>query len=205
MQSLNAIAVDTQNVKQNKTEIQAHLYAIINSLSKEIGLGGAIEHEVATELNKLENHILPYLNKKSYIHKINTLLQEKLDKTLTDFTVEDDILWWRVGGKDTGMWLRVGDTNNSGQIYLTFWSEFFSNRQYTPYRYVQKGESKDWIKGYKLSETFNYNLLRKGEELSSESVEKLVNEIVAFYQEPLEGISKTIDELIEECDSQKEI
>lgn len=47
--------------------------------------------------------------------------------------------------------------------------------------------------------------MRKGEELSSESVEKLVNEIVAFYQEPLEGISKTIDELIEECDSQKEI
>lgn len=205
LQSLNAIAVDTQNVNQNKTEIQAHLYAIINTLSKEIGLGGAIEHEVATELNKLENHILPYLNKKGYIHKINSLLQEKLDKTLTDFTVEDDILWWRVGGKDTGMWLRVGDTNNSGQIYLTFWSEFFSNRQYTPYRYAQKGESKDWIKGYKLSKTFNYNLLRKGEELSSESVEKLVNEIVAFYQEPLDGISKTIDELIEECNPQKEV
>jgi len=47
--------------------------------------------------------------------------------------------------------------------------------------------------------------LRKGEELSSESVEKLVNEIVAFYQEPLERISKTIDELIEECNPQKEV
>ena len=104
-----------------------------------------------------------------------------------------------------GMWLRVGDTNNSGQIYLTFWSEFFSNRQYAPYRYAQKGESKDWIKGYKLSETFNYNLLRKGEELSSESVEKLINEIVAFYQEPLKGIGKNIDELIEECNPQKEV
>ncbi|WP_308766726.1 hypothetical protein [Capnocytophaga sp.] len=46
--------------------------------------------------------------------------------------------------------------------------------------------------------------MRKGEELSSESVEKLVNEIVAFYQEPLDGIGKNIDELIEECTSQKE-
>lgn len=174
------------------------MYSIINVLAKEIGLGGAIEKQVALELNKLEEHILPYLNRKLYIQKIKDLVQERLGKNLSDFMEEDGILWWRVIEEETGMWLRVGDTNNSGKTYITYWSDFYNNRQYTPYRYAQRGESKDWIQDYKLIDNFDYNLLRKGEELNQESIEALVNEIIKFYEEGLIN-GKTIDEIIEEC------
>ena len=201
LRSLNTIAVEAQKQQNNvesKKQVQTHLYNIINVLAKEIGLGGAIEKQVALELNKLEEHILPYLNRKSYIQKIKDLVQERLGKNLTDFMEEDGILWWRVKGKETGMWLRVGDTNNSGKTYITYWSDFYNNRQYTSYRYAQKGESKDWIQGYKLIDAFDYNLLRKSEELSQESIEALADEIIKFYEEGLVN-GKTISEIIEEC------
>lgn len=201
LQALNAIAIQTQkqqNSTESKVQVQTYLYSIINVLAKEIGLGGAIEKQVALELNKLEEHILPYLNRKSYIQKIKDLVKERLGKNLSDFMEEDGILWWRVIGEETGMWLRVGDTNNSGKTYITYWSDFYNNRQYTPYRYAQRGESKDWIQDYKLIDNFDYNLLRKGEELNQESIEALVNEIIKFYEGGLIN-GKTIDEIIEEC------
>ena len=99
------------------------------------------------------------------------------------------------------MWLRVGDAYNDGVIYLTFWSEFSTYRQYTPYRHKVQGRWKDWIKGYRKCYTFDYNLLRKGETISPESLNNLANEIIKFYDEPIEEIGKTIDEIIKECNS----
>ena len=196
LNSLNAIAseVNTQENTTNKKHMQNHLYAIINTLSEEIGLGGAIHQDIAAEMDKLENSILPYLNKKRYMNKINELVQEKLGKILTDFTIEDNYLWWRVRGEKTGMFLRVGDANNDGKIYLTFWSEFSTYRQYAPYRLKTRGDWKDWIKGYKICYAFDYNLLRNGEAISPESLNRLAGEIVKFYEEPIDGI-------IEECNS----
>ena len=201
LNSLNAIAseVNTQENTINKKHIQTHIYAIINTLSDEIGLGGTIQQDIATELDKLENSILPYLDKKRYMNKINELVQEKLSKILTNFTIEDNYLWWRVRGEKTGMFLRVGDANNDGKIYLTFWSEFSTYRQYAPYRLKTRGDWKDWIKGYKICYAFDYNLLRNGEAISPESLNRLAGEIVKFYEEPIDGINKTIDEIIEEC------
>ena len=97
------------------------------------------------------------------------------------------------------MWLRVGDVDNNGKTYISFWSEFFSYRQYAPYRYAQKGKDKDWLNGYIKYETFDWNLLRKGETISAESLENLAVKIDNFYNNPLRGIGKTIDEIIEEC------
>ena len=201
LNSLNAIAseVNTQENTANKKHVQNHLYAIINTLSEEIGLGGAIHQDIATELDKLEDSILPYLDKKRYMNKINELVQERLNKILTNFTIEDNYLWWRVRGEKTGMFLRVGDANNDGKIYLTFWSEFSTYRQYAPYRLKTRGDWKDWIKGYRICYAFDYNLLRNGEAISPESLNRLVSEIVKFYEEPIDGINKTIDEIIEEC------
>ena len=201
LNSLNAIAseVNTQENTANKKHIQNHLYAIINTLSEEIGLGGTIRQDIATEMNKLEESILPYLNKKRYMNKINELVQERLNKILTNFTIEDNYLWWRVRGEKTGLFLRVGDANNDGKIYLTFWSEFSTYRQYAPYRLKTRGDWKDWIKGYRICYAFDYNLLRNGEAISPESLNRLAGEIVKFYEEPIDGIDKTIDEIIEEC------
>ena len=203
LNSLNAIAseVNTQENTINKKHIQIHIYAIINTLSDEIGLGGTIQQDIATELDKLESLILPYLIGEKYMNKINERVQEKLGEFLTDFTIEDGYLWWRVGGKKTGMWLRVGDADNDGKIYLTFWSEFFTYRQYTPYRHKVQGKWKDWIQGYSESNAFNYDLLRKGEFISSESLNRLVSEIVEFYKNPVGKTGKTIDEIIKECNS----
>ena len=201
LNSLNAIAseVNTQENTTNKKHMQNHLYAIINTLSEEIGLGGAIHQDIATELDKLEDSILPYLDKKRYMNKINELVQKELSESLTNFIIEDDYLWWRVKGEKTGMWLRVGDADNDGKIYLTFWSEFFTYRQYTPYRHKVQGWWKDWIQGYRECYAFDYNLLRKGETISPESLNRLVSEIVEFYKKPVGETGKTIDEIIEEC------
>lgn len=201
LNSLNAIAseVNTQENTANKKHMQTHIYAIINTLSDEIGLGGTIQQDIATELDKLEDSILPYLDKKRYMNKINELVQERLNKILTNFTIEDNYLWWRVRGEKTGMFLRVGDANNDGKIYLTFWSEFSTYRQYAPYRLKARGDWKDWIKGYRICYAFDYNLLRNGEAISPESLNRLASEIVRFYEDPIDGINKTIDEIIEEC------
>jgi hypothetical protein len=201
LNSLNAIAseVNTQENTANKKHIQPHIYAIINTLSEEIGLGGAIHQDIATEMDKLEDSILPYLNRKRYMDKINELIQEKLGKTLTNFTIQDGYLWWRVGGGKTGMWLRVGDINDNGKTLISFWAGFYNCRQYAPYRYAQKGEQKHWLTGKHTCETFDWNLLRKGEFISSESLNHLASEIVKFYEEPVGETGKTIDEIIEEC------
>ena len=201
LNSLNAIAseVNTQENTANKKHMQSHIYAIINTLSEEIGLGGTIHQDIATEMNKLEESILPYLDKKRYMNKINELIHEKLGKALTNFTIEDDYLWWQVGGKKTGMWLRVGDIDNNGKTYISFWSEFFSYRQYAPYRYAQKGKYKDWLIGNVVYGGFDWNLLRKGESISSESLNRLSAEIVKFYENPVGETDKTIEEIIEEC------
>jgi len=197
LNSLNAIAseVNTQENTANKKHIQTHIYAIINTLSEEIGLGGAIHQDIATELDKLENSILPYLIGK----KINELVQKELSEFLTDFTQEDGYLWWRVRGENTGMWLRVGDIYDNGKTLISFWAGFYNCRQYAPYRYAQRGDRKDWLIGEYACETFDWNLLRKGEHISSKSIKNLVDEIVEFYKEPVGKTGKTIEEIIEEC------
>ena len=197
LNSLNAIAseVNTQENTANKKHMQSHIYAIINTLSEEIGLGGAIHQDIATELDKLENSILPYLIGK----KINELVQKELSEFLTDFTQEDGYLWWRVRGENTGMWLRVGDIYDNGKTLISFWAGFYNCRQYAPYRYAQRGDRKDWLIGEYACETFDWNLLRKGEHISSKSIKNLVDEIVEFYKEPVGKTGKTIEEIIEEC------
>ena len=197
LNSLNAIAseVNTQENTANKKHIQTHIYAIINTLSEEIGLGGAIHQDIATELDKLENSILPYLIGK----KINELVQKELSEFLTDFTQEDGYLWWRVRGENTGMWLRVGDIYDNGKTLISFWAGFYNCRQYAPYRYAQRGDRKDWLIGEYACETFDWNLLRKGEHISSKSIKNLVDEIVEIYKEPVGKTGKTIEEIIEEC------
>jgi len=197
LNSLNAIAseVNTQENTANKKHMQTHIYAIINTLSKEIGLGGAIHQDIAAEMDKLENSILPYLIGK----KINELVQKELSEFLTDFTQEDGYLWWRVRGENTGMWLRVGDIYDNGKTLISFWAGFYNCRQYAPYRYAQRGDRKDWLIGEHACETFDWNLLRKGEHISSKSIKNLVDEIVEFYKEPVGKTGKTIDEIIKEC------
>ena len=203
LNSLNTIAseVNTQENTANKKHMQSHIYAIINTLSEEIGLGGAIHQDIATELDKLEDSILPYLNRKRYMNKINELIQEKLGKALTNFTIQDGYLWWRVRGENSGMWLRVGDINDDGKTLISFWAGFYNCQQYAPYRYAQRGEQKNWLIGKHTCETFDWNLLRKGETISSKSLNHLADEIVKFYENPVGETGKTIDEIIKECNS----
>ena len=99
------------------------------------------------------------------------------------------------------MWLRVGDINNNGKTYIGYWADFWDYRQYAPYRYAQKGKNKDWLIGDVVYGGFDWNLLRKGESISSESLNHLATEIVDFYKKPVGGTGKTIDEIIKECNS----
>ena len=204
LNSLNAIAseVNTQENTANKKHMQTHIYAIINTLSKEIGLGGAIHQDIATELDKLEDSILPYLIGKKYMNEIDERVQEKLGDFLTNSKQENGCLWFQVGNKKNGLWLRVGDTNNNiGKTYIGYWADFWDYRQYAPYRFAGKGKNKDWLIGDVVYGGFDWNLLRKGESISSESLNHLADEIVKFYEKPVGKTGKTIDEIIKECNS----
>ena len=204
LNSLNAIAseVNTQENSANKKHMQNHLYAIINTLSEEIGLGGAIHQDIAIELDKLEDSILPYLIGKKYMNEIDELVQEKLGDFLTNSKQENGCLWFQVGNKKNGLWLRVGDTNNNiGKTYIGYWADFWDYRQYAPYRFAGKGKNKDWLIGDVVYGGFDWNLLRKGEFISSESLNHLADEIVDFYKKPVGKTGKTIEEIIKECNS----
>ena len=202
LNSLNTIAseVNTQENTANKKHMQSHIYAIINTLSEEIGLGGAIHQDIATELDKLEDRILPYLIGKKYMDEIDERVQEKLGDFLTNSKQENGCLWFQVGNKKNGLWLRVGDTNNNiGKTYIGYWADFWDYRQYAPYRFAGKGKNKDWLIGDVVYGGFDWNLLRKGEFISSESLNHLADEIVKFYEKPVGETGKTIDEIIKEC------
>ena len=204
LNSLNAIAseVNTQENTANKKHMQSHIYAIINTLSEEIGLGGAIHQDIATELDKLEDRILPYLIGKKYMDEIDERVQEKLGDFLTNSKQENGCLWFQVGNKKNGLWLRVGDTNNNiGKTYIGYWADFWDYRQYAPYRFAGKGKNKDWLIGDVVYGGFDWNLLRKGEFISSESLNHLADGIVKFYEKPVGETGKTIDKIIEECNS----
>lgn len=188
---------ESNSADQNTTkQIQNSIFKIINVLSKEIGLGGEIKKELSQELNALEDKILPYLNKKNYVNTLQKLVERKSMGALIGFQEDaDSVLWWQVG-KNTGVWLRVGDTHCNGTTYITFWSEFYGNRSYQAYRYAQRGEWKDWLKNYTKNETFDYNNLRNGNPIESSQLEDLANQIADFYNNT-EIDKQTISEIIE--------
>ncbi|HHT22195.1 MAG TPA: hypothetical protein GXZ87_02630 [Bacteroidales bacterium] len=191
------VSISSNNENSVTKKIQQSIFSIINVLSKEIGLGGEINEEINKEFDSLENRILPFLNKKSYINQLKELVKSKSMNMLSDFEMDDDsVLWWKIG-KNTGVWLRVGDIYKNGTIFISFWSEFYENRKYQPYRYAQKGEWKDWLKNeYKGVELLDYNDLRQGNIVAGEKIEELANKIVEFYNTTkIDG--KTIDEIIE--------
>lgn len=198
---LNRIAEKTNpdNESTPSTDtVQQSIFSIINILSKEIGLGGEINSNLSQGLLKLENKILPYLNRKNNINYIAEKVNTKSISTLYNFQQDSDcILWWQIG-KDTGMWIRVGDTYKDGVIYITFWSYFFDNRKYQPYRYAARGEWKDWLIGYYKDNgsLFDYNDLRNGKDIPLEKLELLSNKIVDFCNNTkIDG--KHISEIIE--------
>lgn len=189
---------DSSDTKVTK-QIQQSIFTIINILSKEIGLGGEIKDDISHELNALENKILPYLNKKNYINQIKELVKSKSMGALTEFEEDsDNILWWKIG-KDTGVWLRVGDSYKNGIVYIAFWSEFYENREYQDYRYSVRGEWKDWLKNnYKDDKgvLLNFNDLRNGNPIANNKLEELADKIVDFCNNT-EIDKQTISEIIE--------
>ena len=197
---LNKIADLANSEKSENTnqEIQNSVFAIINTLSKEIGLGGEIKPEINNQLNLLENKVLPVLNRRNYINQIKELVKKKSIGALSEYEEdEDNVLWWKIG-ENSGIWIRVGDVRKEGVIYITFWSEFYGNREYQPYRFAQKGEWKDWLKNeYKGNELLNFNDLRTGRSISNDKLDELADKVVKFYSDTkIDG--KTIEVIIEE-------
>jgi hypothetical protein len=210
LKELNAIAdfanPDKSDSANNDTtqQIQKSVFAIINILSKEIGLGGEIKPEISSQLNDLEHKVIPALNRKTYLK----ILDEQIEKSggYGKFIWEADpryggsVLWSEL---KNGMWLRVGDVRNeSTPTYITFWS---GNRQFASYRCAQKGNDREWMKNYYPTEDgeteflkqFKFEAIRNGDNLDSESVKKLAAIIGKFIEEwKSEADGKTIQEII---------
>lgn len=205
---LNVIA-DSIDKEDMPEKIDENVFNIINVLAKEIGLGGELNAEVRQQIASLESKVMPFFNKQKNIHRLSELVRKSnmgsdvSDKSTflaqKEFVDSESILWWRIGTEDEGMWLRFGDTENSGTTYITFWSDF-SHREYTDYRYAQRGTYKDWLVGYeKLG--FDYNDLRNGKEISDVKLQELAAQIINFYDNATIQ-DKTIKEIINETKKQ---
>ena len=202
---------ESDNTDESSKKIQEYIFSIINALAKEINLGGKINDDVREKLNSLEDKLLPYINRKKYIKKLDELVRSKIEclqkfEFIHDETSsERNILRWLIG---KGMWLRVGDQWGNGELYFAFWSEFYENRQYQEYRYRVKGDDKGWMKVYSHVKNFakdnkymlNFNDFRDGKPLSSDTLENLAKYIEEFFATKYEEFgNKDIIGLIEEC------
>lgn len=206
---LNAIA-DSINKEDLPEKIDENVFNIINVLSKEIGLGGELNAEVRQQIASLESKVMPFFNKQKNIQRLGELVRKhnissEVSDKLTflaqrEFVDNESILWWRIGTEDVGMWLRFGDTGNSGTTYITFWSDY-ENKAYHNYRYSQRGRSKEWLVDYEMINYFDYNDLRNGKAISDEILQKLSIQIIEFYDTAkIKG--KTIKEIINETENQ---
>lgn len=207
--SLNKIAEKAtpsqsdSNDEETRRTIQDQIFTIINILSKEIGLGGEITKEMQKELDELEKKILPSLNKKNFIETIDTQLREKTKDFLHSMEVEGNVLWWKVGN-NTGVWLRIGQWGSN--LYLAFWSAY-NNSQYRAYRYTTKGENKDFLRIYTISEKISledFEDVLKGKKTLQQKTQEFITEIILFVTErtfdKVEN-GKTITDIINECNN----
>lgn len=201
---IDAIA-ESINKEDLPKKIDENVLNIINVLSKEIGLGGEINQQIRAKIKSLEDKVMPFFNKQKNMKRLADLVRKhNISSAVSspnhflaqkEYIDEEDIIWWRIGTEDVGMWLRFGDTGNSGTTYITFWSDY-EHKSYHEYRYVQRGRSKEWLVGYYTS-AFDYNDLREGKIISDEALQRLSIEIIQFYDEAkVKG--KTIQEIINE-------
>ena len=197
------------NTDEFSKKTQKHIFGIINSLAKEINLGGEINDEVGKNLNALEDKLLPYINSKKYANQLDELVRSKI-KDLGKFEISPDVtsnernvLFWHI---DKQMYLRVGDQWGNGELYFAFWSEF-ENRQYRDYRLKARGPQKDWMKVYDHVRNFakdkyvlNFNDFRDGKPLPSDALENLAEYIKEFFVAKYDDFgNKDVIDLIEEC------
>lgn len=205
---LNAIA-DSINKEDLSEKIDENVFNIINVLSKEIGLGGELNAEVRQQIASLESKVMPFFNRQKNIKRLGELVRKhnissEVSDKLTflaqkEFVDKESIIWWRIGTEDVGMWLRFGDTGNSGTTYIGFWSDF-SHREYADYRYAQRGRSKEWLVGYETL-GFDYNDLRNGKAIPDKVLQELSMQIINFYDKATIK-DKTIKEIINEAKNQ---
>lgn len=198
---------NANNIDNFSKEMQKPFFDIIDCLAKEINLGGEINDEFRNNLNALESKLLPHINSKKYVKILDELVRSKI-KVLQKFeyvpdttSKERNVCRWLI---DKDMWLRVGDQSENGRIYLTFWSDFYENRQYQHYRLQQRGEDKDWLQNYEEDIStkigFNFNDFREGKTLPPDALENLAKHIEEFFNKEYETFgNKDIIGLIEEC------
>lgn len=206
---LNLIA-DSIDKEDMSEKIDENVFKIINVLSKEIGLGGELNAEVRQQIVSLESKVMPFFNKQKNIHRLCELVRKhnissEISDSLTflaqrELVDKESILWWRIGTEDVGMWLRFGDTGNSGTTYISFWSDY-EHKAYHNYRYSQRGNSKEWLVGYELIDYFDYNDLRNGKVISDQVLQRLSIQIIKFY-DTAKVKDKTIKEIINETQNQ---
>lgn len=188
------------------SKIQGNIFGIINALAKEINLGGEINENVRGKLNSLENKLLPYINSKEYVKKIDEYIRSRIG--LTKFKLEPDetskeldVLWWYI---DKGMWLRVGDQEGRGKLHISFWSDFYENPQYNDYRYRVRGQEKNWMKSWNDEFDLDFNDFRNGKTLPEGKLNELAEKIKEVFEYKDEAYGgKTISELIDECNPPK--
>jgi hypothetical protein len=213
-------ADENKRNSENTGKIQEHIFNIINELAKDVGLGGEINQCTRTKLNELEKKVVPYLIQKKFkielFEKIKKLIDDSEELDISDVSYDHNkILRCRI--KNSNVYLHVGPLERpvGHSVMVSFYVEFWGNRNYTNYRDAARGWRKDYLRGsidWKNSnEILNLNDYSKIEELyyrtSSMKLEdkpeyKIFAQITDKYKK-WNTNGKNIEVIVEECEGKK--
>lgn len=214
LKSLNKLSDNHNSNLDYKTlrkQNQQHIYDILKVLSNEIGLGGDITEETRTEINLLEEKILPvlYLSefKKEFLTKFtNKINDSKLPFSSCNYQENNNCFYINIEKSNIEIELNNFNYDDNEQQEISFFVEYYSNEKYHPYRLTSRGDSKNYLKNILKTELIpsflNEELaesMYKNENGINEMVNKLYTEVEIFYNNPVID-NKTISDLIQICE-----
>lgn len=222
LQSLNKISDNQYSEEENnideikrvREKNQKEIYNILRLLSREIGLGGDVTNEIQNEIKQLEDKVLPVL----YLKEFKKRFLEKLKKQLEDSDIpinnqyfKEDNFCYYIEIKNSAVEIELGEFNKKDEEkYISFFVNHYDYPLYKSYRETARGHWKDYLKNpivTVLIPSFKDELLAekmyKKEKDIDEKVEELVTSVENFYNNQLIVGNKTVKEIIEECESDK--
>ena len=199
---------DTESTKL----IQNNIFNIINELAKEIGLGGEIRPEIKDKLNQLEAKVIPFLIqkdfKKNYIESFKETINNSDDVEISHIEYKNKYIWCQVDNSQVYLKLGPMEREPHQQVQITFYVEFYANRNFQKYRDALKNSRKDLLRGsnWWFAEFINFNdtdavekEFYKSNQSNEENIENdLAKKAIELYKIwKLDG--KNIEEIINEC------
>lgn len=209
-----------------KAAVQQQVFEIINTIAKELNLGGSINPTIQADLNTLEAKIRPVLVAKEYrrklVDEVQTVFEKanlpvSLSKPYYEFWADNEYLWTRVDNSPIELGIGpVSNINGTGGYFIGLFVEYYSHREFQEYRDAVKGFRKDFLRGIKWDEQIGATIVdfSKPESVSAwvnryadsndESPASKIGAMLVQFVEHWRFEGRDIKSIIDECSPSKQ-